>query len=245
MYIGKYCGLPFPAPVCLNPFLSLTLYFIFENYGVKYSSSTVSAIIIATIPLVTPVGAFIFLKENLGFKNIAGIAISFTGVGVIVMEKGFSINSKWYGLAFLFLSVLSAVGYSIVLKKMTVKYNVFTLTTYQHLLGLLLFLPLFFIFSFREVVNTPLHADFVIPLVELGVLASAVAFLCFTVGIRNLGASRATAFSNTIPVFTVIFAYFILDEILSLQKAIGMAVVIAGLFLAQLGGLRKKPASVC
>ena len=38
---------------------------------------------------------------------------------------------------------------------------------------------------------------------------------------------------NAIPVFTAIFAYFALDEILNFQKIIGISIVICGLSLSQ------------
>ena len=41
-----------------NPFL----YFLGENFGVKYTSPTVSSVIIATIPLFSPIMAWLFLR---------------------------------------------------------------------------------------------------------------------------------------------------------------------------------------
>ena len=41
-------------------------------------------------------------------------------------------------------------------------------------------------------------------------------------------------FTNIIPVFTAIFAFFVLDESLIVRKIIGIAVVVTGLFLSQI-----------
>ncbi|WP_442913389.1 EamA family transporter [Labilibaculum sp. K2S] len=52
----------------------------------------------------------------------------------------------------------------------------------------------------------------------------------------NLNSTRITQtniFINAIPVFTAIFAYFKLDEILNFQKMAGISIVICGLFLSQ------------
>ncbi|MCK7531383.1 MAG: DMT family transporter [Marinilabiliales bacterium] len=48
----------FLVSAALNPFL----YFLGESYGLKMSSSTISAVVIATIPLFTPILAYYTLK---------------------------------------------------------------------------------------------------------------------------------------------------------------------------------------
>jgi drug/metabolite transporter (DMT)-like permease len=53
-----------------------------------------------------------------------------------------------------------------------------------------------------------------------------------------MGVNRTNVFSNLIPVFTGVFSYFILGELFTLQKIIGMAVVVFGLYLSQ---VKKSP----
>lgn len=48
-----------------------------------------------------------------------------------------------------------------------------------------------------------------------------------------MGINRSNSYINLIPVFVAIFAWFILGEELTLQKITGIAIVIRGLFLAQ------------
>lgn len=55
-----------------NPFL----YFLGENFGLKYSSATISAVIVATIPVFAPIAAFFFLNERLSKLNVAGLILS-------------------------------------------------------------------------------------------------------------------------------------------------------------------------
>jgi len=46
--------------------------------------------------------------------------------------------------------------------------------------------------------------------------------------------NNANIFINIIPVLTAIFAWYILDEPLTFRKIVGIAVVISGLFIAQI-----------
>jgi len=63
----------------LLSFFQPFLYFIGETIGLKYVSSTTASVLIATIPLFTPIVAYYFLKEKLSVLNFAGIIISVFG----------------------------------------------------------------------------------------------------------------------------------------------------------------------
>jgi drug/metabolite transporter (DMT)-like permease len=69
--------------------------------------------------------------------------------------------------------------------------------------------------------------------VLLAIFASCGAFVLFAWSVRYVGIARGNIFSNLIPVFTAIFAYFVIGDRLTARNGIGMAVVIAGLFLSQ------------
>jgi len=72
----------------------------------------------------------------------------------------------------------------------------------------------------------------------LSVFASVIAFVLFAGAVRKVGVTRTNVFVNLIPVFTAILSWFILDEILTLSKWIGILVVVIGLFVSQVGKIR-------
>jgi drug/metabolite transporter (DMT)-like permease len=150
----------------LNPFL----YFLGESYGLKMTSSTISAVVIATIPLFTPIVAYFTLKEKLTILNIIGMFVSFAGIILMIVNRDMTFNATPSGIGLLLFAVASAVGYSVF----------------------------------------------------------------FTVATRELGVNKTNVFSNLIPVFTGIFSYFILGELFTLQKILGMMVVVFGLYLSQI-----------
>lgn len=213
-----------------NPFL----YFIGENFGLKNSSPTISAVIIATIPLFTPLVAFFALKERISALNIAGIFISFIGVGIMLVNPDFSLNASPAGVFFLGWAVISAVIYSVFLKKLTQKYSSLTIITYQNAIGILYFLPLFLIFDFQHFITVKPNTELVSSLLQLSFFASSLAFIFFTMSVKELGVSRTNVFSNLIPVFTAIFSVIFISENFSLTKIAGMAVVMAGVLITQI-----------
>jgi drug/metabolite transporter (DMT)-like permease len=65
----------------------------------------------------------------------------------------------------------------------------------------------------------------------LAVCGTALGFTWFADGVRVIGAARASAFINLVPVFAVLQAAVLLDERLGAAVLAGGALVIAGVWL--------------
>jgi len=225
----------FLLSAAFNPFL----YFLGENYGLKYSSPTVTAVIIATIPVFTPVVAYLVYRERLSKLNIFGLIVSFLGVLFMLLERDYSLSVSPVGVAWLSLAVVTAVLYSVLLKKLAVRYDAFFIVAVQNLIGVFYFLPLFFIFDFRHFITVQPTAELITALLLLAVFASSLAFVFFTISSREIGISRTNLFTNLIPVFTAVFSFVILGEVFGMQKIVGMVVVITGVMMTQMNGKNK------
>ena len=225
----KHLGL-FALAALFEPFL----YFICEGYGLKNSSPVIGAGIIALIPLVTPIAARIFLKERLTPMNIVGFIISFAGVIVMLLNKNLELTASPKGILFLCGSVIVAVGYSIALIKLTKLYKPLTITWMQNLVGMIYFLPLAIIMERFEPSAFANVNDYIVPLLCLGIFCSAGAYALWAFAFSKLGASRANVYSNLIPVFTAIFSYLLAIEALTVNKIVGIVVVVVGLVLSQM-----------
>jgi len=221
-------------------FIYPVIYFIAESLGLTMISASQGAVIISIIPLLVPVGAYLFLNERVTILNIVGIMISFIGVVIVVMKRDFSFNAAPAGILLMLVAVLSAVGYTLMVKKLTERYNAFTITTYQNIFGSIMFLPLFLVFEYRDFLSSEHSVKAIAHLVYLAVFGSSLAFIFFNYGVKVLGATKTEIFTNIIPVITAVFAYYMLGEDLGFQKMFGIAVVLSGLFLAQLK-TRKRP----
>lgn len=225
----RHLGL-FALAAMFEPFL----YFIFEGYGLKHTSPIIGSAIIAMIPLVTPVAATIFLKEKLSPMNILGFIVSFIGVIIMLINKDLEFVTSTKGVIFLFCAVIVAVGYSISLAKLTKLYKPLTITWMQNIVGMIYFLPMTIIMEQFEPSNFGNVSEYIVPLVCLGVLCSAVAYSLWAFAFSKLGASRANVYSNLIPVFTGIFSFILGIEMLSSNKIIGIVLVVVGLIFSQL-----------
>jgi drug/metabolite transporter (DMT)-like permease len=214
-------------------------YFLGESFGLTYVSATVCSVFISTIPVVATIGAWLIFRERLKFINYAGIVLSFIGVLVFILNRDGTISFNIKGLGFLCLAVISAVGYNLTLSRLVGNYRPVYIVNVQNVIGAVLFLPLFLIFDFNHFIATPFTFNMFKPIIELAVFASCGAFILFAYSVRHMGITRANVFSNIIPVFTALFSFIILGEKLTLQNIVGMAIVIAGLFLSQINGSKK------
>ena len=97
-----------------------------------------------------------------------------------------------------------------------------------------MFLPVFLSVEMHTIHSIQLKSNAVIAIIELAVFASTIAFITFTKSIKNLGVSKSNIFINLIPVLTAFFAWWILDDSITVQKATGITIVIAGLFISQI-----------
>ena len=224
----------------LMAFFEPFIYFLGESYGLKYVSSTVAAVIVATIPLISPVFAWYFFKERLKWMNVAGLAFSFFGVGLVVLNGSFQFDASPLGVGLEFIAVFAAIAYSIVLKNLVSRYNTLSIIAYQNIIGIVFFLPVWLVVDFNDFITRPFHPEAFRAIVLLAVFSSTLAFVFFTKSIRQIGVNRSNSFINLIPVFVAILSFFILKEELGGQKIIGIMVVVAGLFLAQIKRKRKE-----
>ncbi len=218
-----------------NPFL----YFLCENYGLKYSSPTIAAVIIATIPVFAPLIGYLSFRERLAGLNLAGIGISFVGVVLMLITRSFSLAVDARGVLFLFGAVFSALLYSVTLRKLTERYSALMIVAVQNFLGIFLFLPFFLGFEAAQAFAVPLEAGNIIAMLLLAILASSLAFVLFAHSVKLLGISKSNVFSNLIPVFTAIFSYVLIGESFTFRKMAGIGLVIAGVYLTELTRRKK------
>jgi drug/metabolite transporter (DMT)-like permease len=223
----------------LLAFFEPFLYYVGETYGLTMVESTPAAVIISTIPLFAPLIAFIVLRERIGLLTIIGIIVSLVGVFFVIYEPGGGFKSNPWGVALMFIAIFSAICYATVLRKIPLHYDNMNVIFYQSLLGLIFFIPTFFLTDYLTIQNIKVSNQSLVALLLLAVFASVIAFVLFAGAVRKVGVTRTNVFINLIPVFTAIFSWLILDEKLTVSKWIGITIVIFGIFISQWGKRRK------
>jgi drug/metabolite transporter (DMT)-like permease len=195
-------------------------------------------VIISTIPLFVPIASYYLFRERLTRLNILGMFVSFVGVMMVILKKGGGFTADPKGLLLMFFAVISAVGYTMMVRKLVDDYNPITITAYQSLYGLVMFLPLFFLVELPRIDWSSISQESLLSVIYLGVFGSGICFILLTIGIREFGAAKANIFANIVPVVTAIVSFFLLREAMPAMKIIGIGVTILGLFMSQVSAVQ-------
>ena len=243
------CLIFFPQPLRAVPrrewlnllalgFFEPFLYFIFETYSLQVTAdATIVSVIIATIPILTLLLSWFYFKESLSAVNIVGVVLSVVGVVVMLLPSFTAADANLLGIALAFGAVFTAVGYSFFLKKLSGSYNPIFIVACQNAVGLVLLLPLMLLMHSPQELAAQFqylsNSTVLLYVVLLAVLCSTLAYTIYVKGMQVIGLARANTFTNLIPVFTGIFAYFFIGEAFPPLKVVGAVVAIAGVWAAQ------------
>lgn len=214
-------------------------YFLSETYGLQIVSASTASVLIATIPVFTPIISRFFIEERLSPFNHAGLLLSFIGTAVLVSSgEDAHGTSHVLGILLILGAVLCAVVYTILVKKMPHQYSSVSVTANQNSLGLFMFLPLFFLLEFDRnmfsgLIDSSQGRSALLSILFLAIFASSLAFIFMNYGIKRLGPSKANGYVNLIPVVTAVVSVLFFGEHITLMKAVGMLIVFAGVLLSQ------------
>ena len=211
------------------------IYFLCETFGLKLTGSpTISAMVIATIPLFSIGAGIFFFKEKISFINIAGIFLSLVGIVLVAMGKGELGSHFIWGIVLLVIAVIAEVGHASITKSLAGNYPSQTIVMYQFLIGSIYLFPLFLWkgldgFSFEVYFD----GDVWYPIICLAMLCSSLAFSLWVSTIKNLGVAKSSIFSDLIPVAAALIAWAIGHETLTQRQWLGIAYSTVGVILSQ------------
>lgn len=221
--------------LALMGFVSLTVYFSFENTGIARTSASQAAILIATIPIFVAVLNVFTLREPMAARQWTGVVLSFVGIAALVSFGGQSSGGSVGGDLLVLAASLSAAVYSIMARSLLLTRSALSVTTYQNLFGAAFMLPLALVEAALVGVRRP-TADAVGGVLFLTVVCSVTAYLLLNYAFRFIEASRLSVFINLTPIVGVGFAFLVLGERFTGAQAAAAAVVVLGVWLANTGG---------
>ncbi len=219
----------------LLAFFEPFIYFICETYGLKLTGSpTLSALVIATIPIFSIGAGMLFFKEKINFVNIIGILLSLAGILMVVMAKGALGENFIWGVILLLIAVIAEVGHASITKSLSGNYSSQIIVMYQFLIGSIYLLPLFLWKGLGDF-NAEVYfsGEVWYPIICLAVLCSSLAFSLWVSTIKSLGVAKSSIFSALIPVAAAIIAWILGHELLNGRQWLGIAISTVGVILSQ------------
>ena len=226
-------------PLLLLGSMEPCLYFIGEQYGLKYSSSAFSGIMIAVIPIVTLVMAAVFLKEKPGGKQWLFSALSIAGIVIITLAENSGGSISLRGVALLSLAVVTGSAYSVVSCGLSAKFSVFERTYFMQMMGAVFFTTLALTEnggSIAAVLAPAADTRFLLSALYLALGASVAGYSLFNYAVSHAPMANVIIFQNLTTIVSVAAGMFILGESLTPVSLGAMLVVLAGIW-----GVQKYP----
>lgn len=215
-------------------------YHVFFFLALDFTTAINSSIIGATNPIVTTVLAIIFLKQKVPAKQLAGIALSLTGVVLTITACDFSVLTSFSfnkGDLLMCAAVVFWAAYGVYSKSKCSHVTPIAITYYSFLVCAMTMVP-FVIWEnpLSWIGETPASAY--IAILFMAVFSSCFAYLVQQMAIKEIGPARTSVFINLVPVFSSLLAVAVLGETLQPIKIFTALLIIIGVCICQLAGTR-------
>jgi drug/metabolite transporter (DMT)-like permease len=200
--------------------------------GLERTSVMNASIIIACTPAAVSLASAALGHERLPLAHWLGTALSFAGVTLIVRAGAATGVSSTAGDLMMVACVGCWTVYTVAGRPLLANYSPLVITGLSMAIGTALFVP----FSITDFARTA-WAD--VPLVVWvcvvfsSLLALNFAYTAWYTGVRQLGSSRTSVYSNVVPVAALLVAMAWLGERLVGVRLIGAVLVAAGVLLTR------------
>ena len=208
---------------------NIAIPFVLIAIGTAKINSYLAAILMSTTPLSGSILAHFFTKdEKLSYLKSLGVLIGFSGIVLLFFDKVI-INSENY--LYVLITILGSTFYCIggllTLKlNNRVNENVTTSTT---LWSVIFLLPLSLLLEAPWNSSPTLQST--MSLLYLGVIATGLAWLIRFRILTVNGLVFQTQVAYLIPIFGIIFGYFLMDEVITWRAIVSLVVILIGIYI--------------
>lgn len=213
-----------------------SMYFITENLAVGVTYVNNVSFIASTSPLLTMVFTLMTYKHlHPNRLLVIGSILALLGVGIIIFNGQVMLKLNPLGDILAMLAALCWGVYCYLVKFMGNKYDSVFLTRKVFFYGILSSLPIFWFQPWTYDLAGLMNWHVMLNLLFLGLVASFVCFVMWSIAIARLGAVTISNYCYLIPLATVFFSALLLDEPMTLMAYAGSALILIGVFLANKG----------
>ena len=218
-------------PYAVIGLCNIAIPFTLIAIGTSKINSYLAAMLMSTTPMSGSILAHFFTKnEKITFFKSIGILVGFSGVVFLFFDK-LVINENNY--IFALITILGSTFYSIggiLTLKLKNKGNE-NVTTSTTLWSVIFLLPFSLIFETPWKLDPSMEST--LALIYLGVVATGLAWLIRFRILTVNGLVFQTQVAYLIPIFGVLFGYFLMDEIITWRVLISLIIIIIGIYIVK------------
>ena len=226
-------------PVEMKLKLVIAAFVVFMHFwvmatGMKETSASQTAWILTTAPIFVALLSKAYLKEGFNSRQWGGLAVACGGVFVLIYNGDPSnlgwINSR--GDLIVLGSCVTWAFYTVGTREITSRVHPLVATFWMVFIAGLFFVP-YTLFTSGYERFTHLQSNTVISLVFLGIFCLAIAFWLWSEGLKRQTASEVGVWLYVEPLFTVIGAWILLDEKITMWLIAGAVLITVGVYVSE------------
>ncbi len=200
------------AQVAMLAFFGVVLNQTLFVVGLEKTSAINATIIITTIPVVTYALAVLLRRESWGPVRAVGMALALAGVVYLIGMSGYQFGwDSALGDLLIFLNCFSFSLYLVLSKPLAARVNPLNLIAWQFIMAAVVMVPLGVWAGLVDQVQTA--GSFEWWMVAYIILGPTVAtYVLNATALRRVSSSTVAVFIYIQPMFTTVFAWWLLDE---------------------------------
>ena len=209
------------------------VYFLGETYGIKYSSSSFSGVMIALIPILTMILGMVFLKEKATGVQVVFAALSVGGV-ILASVGNNSGSFSWIGFVMLMLAVATGAAYTLLGRKISQEFTPTERCYVTFALGCVVFTAMALITSlgdFRTKVLVPLTTpSFWVSIAFLAICSSVMAYMLLNYALTYISAGQTSIMANVTTVISILAGVVFLHEPFTPRQMVASVIILVGVY---------------
>lgn len=210
-----------------------SMYFLTENESLRFTTATNTSLIVCSCPLFAMLIIALFYKsERFSRLQALGSLLALIGMAAVVLNGHFVLHLSPLGDTLAFSACICWALYTLLMKPVMGRYPAMFITRKVFFYGILTILPYYIFVPDMPSLNVLMRPEVALNLLFLGSVASMLCYLTWSWCMKGLGAVICTNWVYVNPITTIIAAWLILDEQITVYFLIGSILIIAGMYLS-------------
>ena len=217
------------------------VYFLTENAAMLFTTATNTSLIVCSCPLFAMLLFAVVYRHSERINRIQAIGsvLACLGMAIVVLNGHFVLHLSPLGDILAFAACLCWAVYSLLMQPATEKYSTLFITRKVFFYGLLTIIPYYFFVPDFPSLDVIMRPEVLWNLLFLSVVASMLCYLLWNWVLSHLGVVVATNWVYFNPITTIIFAWWLLHEQITIYFLIGTVLILVGMYLADKKVVRK------
>ena len=214
-----------------------TVYQLLFIHGINQTTASSTSIIMAMTPASVALLSTLCKHEKIHRAGWYGIALSFAGFYLVIVEQPgtFAFSSESLrGDLMIFCGNLVWAAYTVFSKPLLGRISPLKLSSLTLAVGTIFYLPFCFP-SFARQDFSQISGKAWSMLAFSGLFALAMSYVVWYASVKRIGNSKTVIYGNIVPIFTVLFAYFFINERIGFWQGVGAVIILIGVYLTRSG----------